>query len=151
FAFYDPNRQRLYVSNSGENTVSIIRADGLNLGVTPQIVPGLLANVHVSGVPTEVAALNDGSKAYAALGNCKAGTNHTTILANLPTCTGSLVSVIDAVGLRETGTLNVGAGAVSVDVSGDALHAYAVAANTGSVADIRVATNSVLINFPAPQ
>lgn len=151
FAFYDPNRQRLYVSNTGEASMSVIRADGLNLGVTPQIVPGLLANIQLSGTPVSVAALNDGSRAYAALGNCPAGTNHTTLLANLAACTGNLVSVIDATALRETSTLTVGAGAVSVDVSGDALHAYAVAANAGTVADIRVATNSVLISFPAPQ
>jgi YVTN family beta-propeller protein len=157
FAFYDPNRQRLYVSNTGEQTVSVIRADGLDLGASPQVVPGLLANIPVSGAPVSVAALNDGSKAYAALGNCKAGTNHTNLVlptpttGNLPSCTGSLVSVIDAVGLRETGTLTVGAGVVSVDVSNDALHAYAVAANAGTVADIRVATNSVLLTFPAPR
>jgi YVTN family beta-propeller protein len=150
FAFYDPNRQRLYVSNTGENTVSVIRADGLNLGVTPQIVPSLLKNIPVSGAPVSVAALNDGTKIYAALGNCPAGTNHTTLVANLASCTGNLVSVMDTVGLRETGTINVGAGAVSVDVSGDALHAYAVSAGTGSVADIRVATNSV-ITFAAPR
>jgi YVTN family beta-propeller protein len=151
FAFYDPNRQRLYVSNAGEASMSVIRADGLNLGVTPQVVPGFLANVQLSGVPVSVAALNNGSKAYAALGNCKAGINHTTLLANLSTCTGNLVSVIDATSLLETSTLTVGAGAVSVDVSGDSLHAYAVAANAGTVADIRVATNSILITFPAPQ
>jgi YVTN family beta-propeller protein len=157
FAFYDPNRQRLYVSNTGEQTVSVIRADGLDLGASPQVVPGLLANIQVSGAPVSVAALNDGSKAYAALGNCKAGTNHTNLVlptpttGNLPTCTGSQVSVIDAVGLRETDRLTVGAGVVSVDVSGDALHAYAVAATAGTVADIRVATNSVLLTFPAPQ
>jgi YVTN family beta-propeller protein len=151
FAFYDPNRQRIYVSNTGENTISIIRADGLNLGVTPQITPGLLANVPVSGAPVSVAALNDGSRAYAALGNCAAGTNHTTLLANLSTCNGTQLSVIDVAGLRETGTLTIGAGVVSVDVSGDAQHAYAVAANAGTVADIRVATNSILSSFAAPQ
>ncbi len=151
FAFYEPNRQRVYVSNTGNNTISVIKADGINLGVTPQILPKLLTNITVSGAPVSVAALNDGTRAYAALGNCPAGTNHTNLLANLASCTGNLVSVIDAVGLRETGTLVVGSGAVSVDVSGDASHAYAVAANAGSVADIRVATNSVLLNFPAPQ
>jgi YVTN family beta-propeller protein len=151
FAFYDPNRQRVYVSNTGENTISVIKADGINLGVTPQITPQLLANITpLSGTPVSVAALNDGSKVYAALGNCPAGTNHTNLLANLASCNGTMVSVIDAVGLRETGTITVGSGAVSVDVASDAARAYAVAAHAGTVTDIRVATNSV-ITFPAPQ
>jgi YVTN family beta-propeller protein len=151
FAFYDPNRERLYVSNTGVNMVSVIKADGINLGVTPQILPTLLANVPVSGAPVSVAALNDGTKVYAALGNCPAGTNHTNLIANLASCNGDLVSVIDAVGLRQTGTLTVGSGAVSVDVAADASRAYAVAAHAGAVADIRAATNSVLLTFPAPQ
>jgi YVTN family beta-propeller protein len=150
FAFYDPNRERVYVSNTGNNTISVIKADGINLGVTPQILPVLLKNITVSGAPTSVAALNDGSKAYAALGNCPAGTNHITLAANLASCNGNLVSVIDAVGLRETGTIPVGSGAVSVDVAGDASRAYVVAAHAGTVADIRVATGKV-ITFPAPQ
>jgi YVTN family beta-propeller protein len=151
FAFYDPNRERVYVSNTGSNTVSVIKADGINLGVTPQILPVKLADITVSGAPVSVAALNDGTKVYAALGNCPAGTNHTNLLANLASCNGTQVSVIDAVGLRETGTLTVGSGAVSVDVSGDASRAYAVAAHAGIVADIRAATNSVTATFPAPQ
>lgn len=151
FAFYDPNRERVYVTNTGNNTVSVIKADGINLGVTPQILPVKLKDITVSGSPVSVAALNDGSKAYAALGNCPAGTNHLNLLTNLASCNGNLVSLIDAVGLRETGTITVGAGAVSVDVSPDASHAYAVAAHAGTVADIRAATNSVNATFPAPQ
>ncbi|HEY6306318.1 MAG TPA: hypothetical protein VI488_07690 [Candidatus Angelobacter sp.] len=150
FAFYDPNRERVYVSNTGNNTISVIKADGINLGVTPQILPTLLANITVSGAPVSVAALNDGSKVYSALGNCPAGTNHTSLAANLASCNGTMVSVVDAVGLRETGTITVGSGVVSVDVAGDASRAYAVAAHAGTVADIRVATGKV-ITFPAPQ
>jgi YVTN family beta-propeller protein len=150
FAFYEPNRERVYVSNTGNSTISVIKADGINLGVTPQILPVLLTNITVSGTPVSVAALNDGTKAYAALGNCPAGTNHTNLLANLASCNGTQVSVIDALGLKETGTITVGSGAVSVDVAGDATRVYAVAANAATISDIRVATNKV-ITFPAPQ
>jgi YVTN family beta-propeller protein len=158
YAFYDPNRERLYVSNTGDSSISVIKADGINLGVTPQILPKILATFTVSGAPVSVAALNDGSKVYAALGNCVFGppaislVNHLTLLNKLAAgdCTGNQVSVIDAVGLRETGTITVGSGAVSVDVASDASRAYAVAAHAGTVTDIRVATNSV-ITFPAPQ
>jgi YVTN family beta-propeller protein len=150
FAYYDANRERVYVSNTGDNTISVIKADGINLGVTPQLTPQLLTNITVSGTPTSVAALNDGSKVYAALGNCPAGTNHTNLLANLASCNGTLVSVMDALALKETGTITVGSGAVSVDVSSDATRAYAVAAHAATITDIRVSNNS-LITFPAPQ
>jgi YVTN family beta-propeller protein len=127
FAYFEPNRERLYVSNTGENTVSVIKADGINLGTG--VLPGLLANVPVSGTPVSVAALNDGTKAYAALGNCPSGTNHTNLSANLASCNGNLVSVIDAVALRETKTIAMGPGVVSVDASGDASRAYSVSAH----------------------
>ena len=75
------------------------------------------------------------------------------VIANptrLASCNGTQVSVIDALALKETGTITVGSGAVSVDVSGDALRAYAVAAHAGTISDIRVANNSVM-TFAAPQ
>jgi YVTN family beta-propeller protein len=151
FAYYDTNRERVYVTNTGNNTVSVIKADGINLGVTPQILPVLLKNITVSGAPVSVAALNDGTKVYAALGNCPAGTNHTNLLANLGSCNGNLVSVIDAQALAETNTIAVGSGAVSVDVDGNATRAYAVAAHAASVAIIRPATNTITTTYPAPQ
>src|SRR5579864_2569219 len=49
FAYFDPNRQRLYVSNTGENSISVIKADGINLGTG--VLPQLLANIPVSGTP----------------------------------------------------------------------------------------------------
>lgn len=157
FAYFDTNRERLYVTNTGENTVSVIKADGINLGVTPQVLPVLITNVAVSGTPVSVAALNDGSKVYAALGNCPAGTNHLNLVlptpttGNLANCNGNLVSVIDAQALKEINTLNVGAGAVSVDVDGDATRVYAVAAHAAQVAIIRPATDSITTTYPAPQ
>lgn len=151
FAFYDPNRERVYVSNTGESTVSVIKADGINLGVTPQILPILLKNVAVSGTPVSVAALNDGSKVYTALGNCPVGTNHTNLVANLASCNGNLVSVMDAQALLETKTITVGAGAVSVDVSGDASRAYVVSAQAATVSIVSAAAGSVTTTYPAPQ
>ena len=134
FAFFDTHLQRLYVTNTGENTVAIIKADGINsgLGIDAQ----LLKIVKVSGTPISVAALSDGSKAYAALANCPSGTNHTNLVTSptpstppmLPSCTGNLVSVIDAVALQETKTIQVGHGVVSVDTAADASRVYAVGA-----------------------
>ena len=128
FAFFDSPRRRVYVTNTGENTVSVIKADGVNLGVLPPIVPTLLANVTVSGKPTSVTALADGSRAYAALGGCPTGVNHLTIIASVPSCTGNLVSVIDAVGLLQSSTIVVGPGAVSIASANDSSRVYVIGA-----------------------
>ena len=125
FAFYEPRLRRLYVSNTGSNNISVINANGIS-GTNP---PVGAVTIPVSGTPTSVTALSNGAKAYVALGNCPAGTNHTNIIGNLPSCNGNLVSVIDAVGLREVKTIPVGPGAVSVDSSGDASRAYVISAN----------------------
>ena len=99
YAVFEPKLQRLYVVNSGENTISVIKANGTDLA--NGIFPTKIADIPVSGTPTSVAALSDGTRVYAALGNCPAGTNHLTLLANLATCTGNTVSVIDAAALVE--------------------------------------------------
>jgi DNA-binding beta-propeller fold protein YncE len=181
FAFYDPKLKRVYVSNTGtgDNSISVIQANGLDLGSNPQVLPTKLADIHVSGSPTSLTALSDGTRVYAALGNCGTGVNHLTLPSSTASCTGNLVSVIDAIGLRETGTIAVGPGAISVDASSDASRVYVVSANdittvrddvhpsaplpdrtfpTPSISIIRTATNSVLatpvdqsvVNRPLP-
>jgi YVTN family beta-propeller protein len=130
FAFYEPKLQRLFVSNTGENTISVINVSGIS-ATNP---PVKLKDIAVSGAPTSVTALPDGTRAYAALGNCVAGVNHTTLLDssaanNLASCNGNLVSIIDAIGLRETGTVTVGAGAVSIDASGDSSRVFVIGAH----------------------
>jgi len=168
FAFYDPKLKRVYISNTGtgENTISVIQANGLDLGSNPQVLPTKIADIHVSGSPTSLTALSDGTRVYAALGNCGAGVNHLTLPTTTASCTGNLVSVLDVVGLRETGTITVGPGAVSVDASSDASRVYVASANdittvrddvhpsaplpdrtfpTPSISIIKTATNSVLV------
>ncbi len=167
FAFYDSKLRRVYVSNTGtgDNSISVIQANGLDLGSNPQVLPTKLADIHVSGSPTSLTALSDGTRVYAALGNCGAGVNHLTLPTSVTSCSGNLVSVVDVVGLRETGTITVGAGAVSVDASSDASRVFVISANdittvrddvhpaaplpdrtfpTPSISIIKTATNSVL-------
>jgi YVTN family beta-propeller protein len=141
FAFYEPNLRRVYISNAGENSVSVIKGNGFDLGSNPQVLPAKIADITLSGAPTSVTALSDGTRAYAALGNCPATVNHTTILSLLGTatnCTGNLVSVIDATSLQETGTIAVGPGVISVDSSTDASRVFAV-----SVRDITIIRDNV--------
>jgi DNA-binding beta-propeller fold protein YncE len=151
FAFYDDKLQRLYVSNTGENTVSVIKADGIDLGVVPQVLPELLANIMLSAAPTSVVALSDSTRAYAALGGCPAGTNHTNITTNIGSCSGNLVSVIDVIGLKQIKTIPVGAGAVSIDAATDGSRVYVVGAQAGNISIIRTSTDSVNTTFAAPQ
>ena len=134
FAFYEPTLRRVYVSNTGEPSVTVIKGNGFDLGSNPQVLPAKIADITLSDSPTSVTALSDGTRAYAALGHCPAGVNHITLpdpasLSNASHCPGNLVSVIDAVGLRETGTIGVGPGAVSIDASADASRVYVISAN----------------------
>jgi DNA-binding beta-propeller fold protein YncE len=158
FAFYEPTLRRLYVSNTGSNTISVIRADNVSAANPPT----KLKEITVSGAPTSVTALSNGSKIYAALGNCPAGTNHVNLPSNLASCTGNLVSVIDASSLTQTKTITVGPGAVSIDASGDASRVFVANANdsvtdstgthpAGTISDIRTSTDTQVNRFRAPQ
>lgn len=162
FAYYESKLQRVYVSNTGNNTVSVIKANGIDLGSTPQVLPVKLADIPLSGSPTSVTALSDGTRAYAALGNCPAGVNHITILSVAPSCNGNQVSVIDAVGLRETKTITVGIGAISIDAALDASRVFVAnhhdsvtsASGThtaGTISDIRTTTDTQVMKTLAPQ
>jgi len=133
FAFYDGPRRRIYVTNTGSNNISLINANGINFGVTPPVLPAKIADVAVSGSPLSIAPLQDGSRAYVALANCTdPGTNHTNLVsgspAHLPNCKGNMVSVVDVVALRETKTIPVGPGAVSIDAAADSSRVYVVSA-----------------------
>jgi YVTN family beta-propeller protein len=151
FAFYDNVRKRVYVTNPGDNSVTVIKADSINLGVNPQILPVFLAKVHLSGSPISVGAIADGTRAYAALGNCAGGINHTNLLANLATCTGNQVSVIDAVALVERKVIPVGSGAVSIAPSVDGTRVYVTNAHDGNISIIKTSTDSELMRMAAPQ
>ncbi|MGC2694791.1 MAG: YncE family protein [Candidatus Angelobacter sp.] len=130
FAFYDPTLKRVYVSNTGEGSISVINANN----ITASNPPAKVKDILVSGKPTSVTALANGTRAYAVLGNCPAGVNHITLPGtntanNTSSCTGNLVSVIDTVGLQETGTIPVGSGAVSIASSSDSSRVFVISAN----------------------
>ena len=161
FAFYEPTLRRVYVSNTGEGSISVIKGNGFDLGSVPQVLPEKLKDVMVSGTPTSVTALSDGTRAYAALGNCPAGVNHTNIVAQAASCTGNLVSVIDALTLTEKKTIPVGIGAISIDASGDSSRVYVANAHdtvtgtsgthtAGTISDIDTKTDSVVFVKLAP-
>jgi YVTN family beta-propeller protein len=133
FAVYDAKNQRVWVNNSGENSVSVIKANDIDLTVSPQVLPRKIADITLSAAPTNLTVLADGTRAYAALGGCVSGTNHINLIGNIPGCTGNRVSVIDALGLVETGVVTVAPGAVSIDSSADSSRVYVVGAHDTTV------------------
>ena len=150
------------MSNTGEGTITVIKANGIDLGSVPQVLPAKLKDIPVSGNPTSVTALPDGTRAYAALGNCPAGVNHVNIFTQLPSCNGNLVSVIDAGALAEKKTIPVGIGAVSIDASNDGSRVFVANAHdsvtdttgthtAGTVSDIRTTTDTEVMRKLAPQ
>lgn len=153
FAFYDNVRKRVYVTNPGDNSVTVIKADSINLGVTPQILPAFLKKITLSGSPVSVGAIADGTRAYAALGQCPAvpgGINHTNLLSNLAGCNGNQVAVIDAIGLFQSKLITVGSGAVSIAPSTDGTKVYVPNAHDGNISIIRTSTDSELMRVSVP-
>jgi len=150
FAFYDNVRKRVYVSNTGSSTISVIKADSIDLSATPQILPTKLADVPIAAPAISVGAIADGTRAYAALSGCPAGINHTTLLANLASCNGNRVAVIDAVGLFQSKLITVGSGAVSIAPSNDGTRVYVPNAHDGNISIIRTSTDTELMRMAAP-
>lgn len=127
FAKYDPKLKRVYVTNSGGNTVSVIDASG----ATPFPAP---VTVTVGSAPMSVTALADGTRAYVA--NSGSGT----------------VSVINAGSLTVTKTIPVGTFPMSLDSSSDSKRVIVANRDTvnagsaiiGSISDIATATDTVV-------
>jgi len=142
YAVYNNRFKRLYVSNTGNNTIGVIRSDAN----PPAALP---SPITLTGTPTSLAVLPDGSRVYAALGNCPAGTNQLNFVStvtNPGNCLGNTVAVVDAQALRQTKTITVGSGAVSIDASSDSTRVYVANAHNANVSIIRTATDTELLN-----
>jgi DNA-binding beta-propeller fold protein YncE len=124
---FEPTNQRVYVSNTGSASISVIKANGIDLA--NGILPTKIAEIPIPAPADSVAALADGSRAYAAMGGCPAGTNHTRIIADLPSCNGNQVAVIDTQALALRKVLTVGLGAVSIDAANNSSRVYVIGAN----------------------
>lgn len=154
FAFYDNVRKRVYVTNTGSNSVSVIKADSIDL--SHGILPVKLADVALSGPPVSVAAIADGTRAYAALGGCPVGTNHVNLMTtglggpHLASCNGNQVAVIDVIGLVQSKLITVGSGVVSVAASTDGTRVYAANSHDGNISVIRTSTDSEVLRMNAP-
>jgi len=134
---FEASRRRLYVANTGSNSVSVFDAD---VGLT------FVQTVTVDAGPASIAPLPDGTRVYVANAGC-------TDAINLTGCSGTTVSVIDAVSLAVRKNITVGSTPVSL--AADAASTKVVVANRDSnnVSSIRTSDDTVVTTNPsgAPQ
>ena len=133
FVMFEPSRRRLYVANTGSNTISVFDAD---IGLT------LIQTVAVGAGPASIAALPDGTRVYVANAGC-------TDAVNLAGCSGTTVTVLDAVSLAVRKTITVGSTPVSL--AADAASTKVVVANRDSntISSIRTSDDTVVNTLPS--
>jgi YVTN family beta-propeller protein len=76
YSYLDPHLNRLYVTNTGDNTISVFDASNVNVANTPPI-PSLTSPVVVGKGPTGIAALQNGSRFYVA----NSGSNNVSVVS----------------------------------------------------------------------
>ncbi len=76
YSYLDPHLNRLYVTNTGDNTVSVFDASNVNTSNSPPI-PSLASPIAVGTAPTGIAALQNGSRFYVA----NSGSNNVSVVS----------------------------------------------------------------------
>lgn len=131
FALLDPNRNRLYVTNKGSNSVMVFDASNVNLANTPAIP--LLGTANVGSAPVSVAALPNGTKFYTA----NSGSND--------------VTVVSANSFLALSTVPVGQNPVFVASEPSSSKIYATNFNSFSTSIIKTLNDTVSQTINAPQ
>ncbi|HZP24158.1 MAG TPA: YncE family protein [Terriglobales bacterium] len=132
FATVDPTLNRLYVANTGDNTVSVFDASNVNPANMPPIPQ--LATVPVGTSPIGVTALTDGSRFYVA----NSASND--------------VTVVSANSFSPLGTIPLPAGANPVFIASDptASKVYVADQGTSQTTIIQTSNNAIGGNITAP-
>ena len=116
--FYDTKLRRMYVTNPGNNSVSIFKAD-----VVP---PVQLATVPVGNGPVAITALADGTRAYVA----NSGSNS--------------VSVINTTNNTVLKTIPVSTTPVAIASSGDSIRVVVANRDSDNISTIRTTDDTVI-------
>jgi YVTN family beta-propeller protein len=127
----DTYLNRLYVANTGDNSVTVLDATSVTLGLNPPIK--ILATTPVGSAPVSVAALPDGSLFYVA----NSGSNN--------------VSVVSSSSFGVVGTVPVGQNPLWVASEPTSTKIYTANAGSGTISIIQTSNNTVVVNMPAPQ
>ena len=137
FMLYDPNRNRLYVSNPVTNTVTYldVSTDALSAGVID------VAN------PISVAALPDGSRAYISSASVSGG-NVASRVTVINTADGSVRSTIPLTTVAKVCASNPSE--LPLAAASDSSRVYVGNCDAGNVAIIQTLSDTLLLQMPAP-
>jgi YVTN family beta-propeller protein len=130
-AYLDTHLNRLYVANTGSNTVTVFDVSSVTLGVNPAIPT--LATVNVGSAPVSVTALPNGLTFYVA----NSGSND--------------VSVVSATGFSLVATVPVGQSPQFIASEPTSSKVYTANGGGGNLSIITTSNNSVSVTMPAPQ
>ena len=132
YAFVDPNRNRLYVTNGGDNTVSVFDSSSINPSGNPQIP--LLGTAKVGTDPIGVTVLLDGSNFFTA----NAGSNDVSVVSQ------NSFSLLTAV------TLPTGAVPVFIASDPTSQRVYVADQGTFETTIIQTSNNTISGSIAAP-
>ncbi len=132
FSVVDPNLNRLYVANTGDNTVSVFDASNVNPANSPAMP--LLATVPVGTSPVGITALQDGTKFYVVNG----GSDN--------------VTVVSASSFSPLTTVSLAAGANPAWIASDPTSSKVYVANPGTsnTTIIQTSNDTITQNIAAP-
>jgi YVTN family beta-propeller protein len=132
FSVIDPNLNRLYVANTGDNTVSVFDASNVNISASPAMP--LLATVTVGTTPIGITALANGSLFYV----LNSGSNDVSVVS------ANSFSVLSSV------TLPTGADPVFIASDPTSTKVYVADQGTTETTIIQTSNNTISQNIPAP-
>ncbi len=134
YSVIDTNLNRLYVTNTGDNTVSVFDASNVNLGNNPAMPSLANPPVSVGTSPIGVTALQNGSKFYVA----NAGSND--------------VTVVSATSFSPLATVKLPDGANPVFIASEpgSTKVYVADQGTGQTTIIQTANNTITQNINSP-
>ncbi len=138
FMLYDPTRNRLYISNPAQNTVTYLEAssDALPAVVIP------IAN------PVSVAALPDGSRVYISSASVSGG-NVSSQVTVVNASGGNARTTIPLTTVKQVCASNPSE--LSMAASADSSRVYVGNCDAGNIADIQTLSDTLLLQMPAPQ
>jgi YVTN family beta-propeller protein len=131
YAFLDTVLNRLYVTNTGSNSVSVFDVSNVILSANPAIPT--LGTVNVGSGPVSVTALPNGLSVYVA-----------NSISND-------VSVVNSSNLSVVAAVPVGQSPVFIASEPSSTKVYTANAGGGTISIINTVNNTVTITMPAPQ
>ena len=131
YGYLDTVLNRLYVTNSGSNSVTVFDVSNVVLAANPPITT--LATVNVGSAPVSVTALPNGLSVYVA------------------NSVSNDVSVVNSSNLSVVATVPVGQAPKFIASEPSSSKVYTANAGSGTISIINTLNNAVTVTMPAPQ